>query len=177
MFANFPSSFSRSPSFGLVPSCFYLWPLTPPPSLHLHLSLFVYCKPTLPFSLLLFSSSPSLPPSLHPPTPIPYRWRLTWECSAIRPPDCLLLRRWMEAPSASLTQPQLHRPPWWMEGRERGVRREEGHLSQPLIYLSLQGLGWGRGGREVGFTLTVGRHFISVLQPELVFPPFWDPNH
>lgn len=44
-------------------------------------------------------------------TPILYRWRLTWECSTIRPPDCLLLRRWMEAPSASLTQPQLHQPP------------------------------------------------------------------
>lgn len=57
-----------------------------------------------------FSSTTSTPPPLVPTLP-PYRWRLTGESSAIRPRDCLLLRRWMEAPSASPTQPQLHQPP------------------------------------------------------------------
>lgn len=128
LFANFPSSFSHS-----LPSGSFLFLYFPaastcsdtashfssPPSHHPSAfpssSLFVYSKPTLPFSFLLFSSSTLLssppPPPPCPPHPSPYRWRLTWERSAIRPPDCLLLRRWMEAPSASLTQPQLHQPP------------------------------------------------------------------
>lgn len=103
-------------SSSLYPCCFYpfgndlslqlsaiFFPVFPSPS------LLVYSKPTLLFSfcyfvpLLLYLSLPS-PPS-------PYRWRLTGECSTIRPHDCLLLRRWMEAPSASPTQPQLHQPP------------------------------------------------------------------
>lgn len=54
---------------------------------------------------------------------------------------------------------------------ERG-RHREGHLSRPLIYLSLQGLEW-RGGvvggrRRVGFTLTVGQRFISFPYSEFV---------
>lgn len=134
LFANFPSSFlSLTPHPGHCPSFYFLDVSTclgtaahssPPQSLHpsaCFLSpsfLFVYSKPTLPFSRLLFSSS--LSPSLlllnllrpcFPLPLLPYRWRLTGERSAIRPPDCLLLRRWMEAPSASPTQPQLHQPP------------------------------------------------------------------
>lgn len=59
------------------------------------------------YFLLFHSSSSSLLRSQHHL----HRWRLTGECSTIRPHDCLLLRRWMEAPSASPTQPQLHQPP------------------------------------------------------------------
>ncbi|CAJ1066222.1 Hypothetical predicted protein [Xyrichtys novacula] len=63
--------------------------------------LFPFCY------FLLLPPLPSTTTTLLPP----YRWRLTGERSAIRPCDCLLLRRWMEAPSASPTQPQLHQPP------------------------------------------------------------------
>ncbi len=61
-------------------------------------------------------------------------------------------------------------------GVERG-RHGEGHLSRPLIYLSLQGLGWRgeyvrRRRRRVGSTLSVGQRFISFLYREFVSSVF-----
>lgn len=107
------------PPVPFFPRCFYLFglglwlPLVSPFSCLSCSSLSVYN--TSPVCYFL----PRLPHPPHPSTsaattishPAPYRWRLTWESSAIRPPDCLLLRRWMEAYSARLTQPQLHQPP------------------------------------------------------------------
>lgn len=108
----------HSSSFtSLLPSYHISIPWFPLPSA-LPYFLSLKAKTTfIPFSyfLLFHSSPPSLPPPPPPPPLVPtlppYRWRLTGESSAIRPRDCLLLRRWMEAPSASPTQPQLHQPP------------------------------------------------------------------
>lgn len=127
-----------------------------------------------------FFSNPPLQFLFCTPPPPPYRWRLTGECSTIRPGDCLLLRRWMEALSASRMQLQLHQPPWWMEGREGGGdggRYREGHLSCFLIYLSLYKPGGGcvcvcvcgGGGWGWRFTLTSGQTFISFLSVSLLY--------
>lgn len=59
-------------------------------------------------------------------------------------------------------------------GELRRGRLEEGHLSRPLIYLSLQGLGRvrGGGGREIGGEGASLRLLVKglFLQPEFVFP-------
>lgn len=112
VFANFPLSFSHSPK----PRSFIFLYI---PSVSSCLGMASHHLSVSPCHFFLFTvqTNTTFPPSViflfsFPPTPSPpYRWRLTGECSTIRRRDCLLLRRWMEAPSASPTQPQLHQPP------------------------------------------------------------------
>lgn len=63
-------------------------------------------------------------------------------------------------------------------GELRRGRLEEGHLSRPLIYLSLQGLGGGGDGRRAGFTQTDAQRLISAagicfssFGPDFIQPP------